>query len=135
MQEGNFVLFYPEQSMWWNYRKPKPLKKGAYTFAVNNQVPVLPCFITMQDSNLLDQDGFPIQEYTIHISKPIYPDASLKHSENVESMRRANYEVWKEIYEKTYGIPLESMPSCRRVMSRNTLKKQNKIHTIRLNYG
>ena len=22
-------------------------------------------------------------------------------------MRRANYEVWKEIYEKTYGIPLE----------------------------
>ena len=107
LQEGNFVLFYPEQSMWWNYRKPKPLKKGAYTFAVNNQVPVLPCFITMQDSNLLDQDGFPIQEYTIHISKPIYPDASLKHSENVESMRRANYEVWKEIYEKTYGIPLE----------------------------
>ena len=89
LQEGNFVLFYPEQSMWWNYRKPKPLKKGAYTFAVNNQVPVLPCFITMQDSNLLDQDGFPIQEYTIHISKPIYPDASLKHSEN------------------TYGIPLE----------------------------
>lgn len=107
LQEGNFVLFYPEQSMWWNYRKPKPLKKGAYTFAVNNQVPVLPCFITMQDSNLLDQDGFPIQEYTIHISKPIYPDASLNHSENVESMRRANYEVWKEIYEKTYGIPLE----------------------------
>lgn len=107
LQEGNFVLFYPEQSMWWNYRKPKPLKKGAYTFAVNNQVPVLPCFITMQDSNLLDQDGFPVQEYTIHISKPIYPDASLNHSENVESMRRANYEVWKEIYEKTYGIPLE----------------------------
>ena len=107
LQEGNFVLFYPEQSMWWNYRKPKPLKKGAYTFAVNNQVPVLPCFITMQDSNLLDQDGFPIQEYTIHISKPIYPDASLKHSENVESMRRTNYEIWKEIYEKTYGISLE----------------------------
>lgn len=107
LQEGNFVLFYPEQSMWWNYRKPKPLKKGAYTFAVNNNVPVLPCFITMQDSDILDHDGFYVQEYTIHICDPIYPDRTKNHSENVEYMRMKNYEVWKDIYEKTYGIPLE----------------------------
>ena len=106
LQEGNFVLFYPEQSMWWNYRKPKPLKKGAYTFAVNNQVPVLPCFITMEDSDLIDNDGFPIQEYTIHIGAPIYPDASKSHQENVEAMRSQNYDVWKQIYEDTYKIPL-----------------------------
>lgn len=31
LQHGDFMLVYPEQSMWWNYRKPKPLKKGAYT--------------------------------------------------------------------------------------------------------
>lgn len=105
--EGNFILFYPEQSMWWNYRKPKPLKKGAFTFAVNNHVPVLPVFITMADSTLLDNDGFPIQEYTIHIAKPIYPDDTKTHSENVEMLRCANYEVWKSIYEDTYGIPLE----------------------------
>ncbi|MBQ7646817.1 MAG: 1-acyl-sn-glycerol-3-phosphate acyltransferase, partial [Clostridia bacterium] len=24
LKDGNFVLVYPEQSMWWNYRKPKP---------------------------------------------------------------------------------------------------------------
>ena len=34
LSDGNFVLFYPEQSMWWNYRKPKPLKPGAYRFSV-----------------------------------------------------------------------------------------------------
>ena len=57
LQHGDFMLVYPEQSMWWNYRKPKPLKKGAYTFAAKNHVPVLPCFITMEDSDILgDED-------------------------------------------------------------------------------
>lgn len=74
LQKGNFVLIYPEQSMWWNYRKPKPLKKGAYTFAARNNVPVLPCFITVEDSDILGNDGFYVQEYTIHIGKPNYPD-------------------------------------------------------------
>ena len=55
------MLVYPEQSMWWNYRKPKPLKKGAYTFAAKNHVPVLPCFITMEDSDILGDDGFYVQ--------------------------------------------------------------------------
>ena len=28
LQEGNCVLIYPEQSMWYNYRKPRPHKSG-----------------------------------------------------------------------------------------------------------
>lgn len=52
LQRGDFILIYPEQSLWWNYRKPKPLKNGAYKFAVKNHVPVLPIFITMEDSPL-----------------------------------------------------------------------------------
>ena len=74
LQKGHFILFYPEQSMWWNYRKPKPLKRGAFNMAVKNNVPVLPCFITMQDSDVLGDDGYYVQEYTIHISEPIYPE-------------------------------------------------------------
>ena len=26
LQRGDYILIYPEQSMWWNYKKPKPLK-------------------------------------------------------------------------------------------------------------
>lgn len=102
LQNGHFMLIYPEQSMWWNYRKPKPLKKGAFSFAARNNVPVLPCFITMQDSDILGDDGFYVQEYTIHVSEPIYPDPAISYSENVEEMRSKNYEVWKQIYEDTY---------------------------------
>ena len=107
LKNNEFVLVYPEQSMWWNYRKPKPLKTGAYNLAVRSNVPVVPCFITMEDSTEIGADGFPIQELTIHIEKPIYPNQKLSRKENIETMMNDNFEVWKKIYEKTYGITLE----------------------------
>lgn len=102
LKDGHFMLIYPEQSMWWNYRKPKPLKSGAYKFAVRNNVPVLPCFITMEDSDIKDETGFFVQEYTIHIGAPIYPNKSVDRRTAAEQMSRKNYEVWKNIYEETY---------------------------------
>ncbi|MDD6503884.1 MAG: glycosyltransferase [Lachnospiraceae bacterium] len=107
LRGGHFVLVYPEQSMWWNYRKPKPLKRGAFNFAVKSNVPVLPIFITMEDSDVLDGDGFPVQEYTIHVGEPIYPQEGLGNRENSIRMLEENERVWKEIYEDFYGIPLE----------------------------
>lgn len=106
LNDGNFVLVYPEQSMWWNYRKPKPLKKGAFQFSARANVPVLPCFIAMEDSDVLDQSGYPVQEYTIIVGKPIYPNPDLKFRDNVNYQMSENYKIWKEIYEDFYGRPL-----------------------------
>ncbi|MCR5184940.1 MAG: 1-acyl-sn-glycerol-3-phosphate acyltransferase [Bacilli bacterium] len=107
LKRGDLVLIYAEQSMWWNYRKPKPLKPGAFRFAATANVPVIPTFITMRDTDKKDQDGYPIQAYTLHILEPIYPDPSLSVAENVKNMKAANELAWKNIYEKVYGIPLE----------------------------
>ena len=107
LREGNFVLIYPEQSLWWNYRKPKPLKSGAYSIAAKSNVPVLPCFITMKDSDIMGEDGYPVQEYTLNFEKPIYPDATLSHKDRIEKMMRENAEIWQKIYERDYDMPLE----------------------------
>ncbi len=107
LKGGHLILIYPEQSMWWNYRKPKPLQDGGFTFAYRNKVPVLPCFITMRDSDVLGPDGFPVQEYTVHVGEPISPDLSLSYREGVADMKNRNYAMWKEIYEREYGMPLE----------------------------
>lgn len=107
LQKGDFILIYPEQSLWWNYRKPKPLKHGAFKIAVKNNVPIIPIFITMEDSNIIGDDGFPIQKYIVNIAKPIYPDNNLSQKENADKMLNENFEVWKNIYENFYGIPLE----------------------------
>ena len=88
LQKGDYILIYPEQSMWWNYRKPKPLKNGAFKLAARNNVPVIPIFITMEDSKLIGEDGFNIQEYTINVEEPIYPDEKLTEKENTEIMKQ-----------------------------------------------
>jgi len=107
LDNGDFILIYPEQSLWWNYRKPKPLKSGAFKIAAKNKVPIIPIFITMQDSNIIGTDGFPIQEYTLNIGEPIYPDEKLTENENKEMMKDKNFEIWKNVYEDFYKTPLE----------------------------
>ena len=107
LSEKNFILIYPEQSLWWNYRKPRPLKNGAFKFAAKNNVPVIPMFITMKNSDIIGNDGFPILEYYINIEKPIYPKEGLSVKEAAISMREENANIWKNIYESFYKKPLE----------------------------
>lgn len=116
LKRKDFILIYPEQSMWWNYRKPKPLKDGAFKIAARNNVPVIPIFITMQDSEIIGDDGFPVQEYIVNIEEPIYPDEKLSEKENTNIMRDKNFEVWKKVYEEFYNMPLQY----------NTIKEDDK---------
>jgi len=78
---GDLVLIYPEQAMWLNYKKPRPLKEGAFRFAAKANVPVVACFVTMTDSQYLDNDGAPVQEYTLHVIDVIYPKPELSYKE------------------------------------------------------
>ena len=107
LKNGDYILIYPEQSLWWNYRKPKPLKPGAFKLATQNDVPILPVFITMEDTDKLDDDGFPVQAYTVNIGEPIYPKENLNLKENTDYMKDKNFEIWKNIYENFYKTPLK----------------------------
>ena len=107
LKRGDFILVYPEQSMWLNYKKPKPLKDGAFKFTCKSDVPIIPIFITMQDSSVIGEDGTPIQEYIINIERPIYGDKALPEKQRIAQMKDQNFEVWKNIYEEFYKVPLE----------------------------
>ncbi len=107
-KKNNYILIYPEQYMWWNYKKPRPFKNGAFKFAVKYDRPIIPCFITMEDSKTnIDADGLPVQEYTIHIMKPIYPNKTLGYTEAVQELKNKNFEMCKQVYEATYKIDLK----------------------------
>ena len=107
LKRGEKILVYPEQGMWWNYRKPRPMKTCAFRFAVNAMKPVIPMFITMEDSDVIGPDGFPIQEHTLHIMPAIYPDEKLTKPENINQMCDKNYACWVKTYEEFYNSPLE----------------------------
>lgn len=106
LSRGETILIYPEQSMWWNYRKPKPMQDGAFSLAVKNNAPIVPIFITMEDSDVMGSDGFFVQEYTINILPAIYPDQSLYKGDAVKKMKEENYKAWVKVYEDFYGKPL-----------------------------
>lgn len=111
LKRGEKVLIYAEQGMWWNYRKPRPLKNGAFNFAVSSKVPVIPAFITMEDSDRIGSDGFPIQEHTLYFFDPIYPDENLTKAQNIENMKKINYDLWVKTYESFYKKKLEFLES------------------------
>ncbi len=106
LRRGEKILIYPEQAMWWNYKKPRPCKPGAYYMAVRAGVPVIPFFLTLRDSNDIGEDGFPIQEHTVHILPPIRPRTDLSLREAAEEMAEENYAAWCRIYETVYGHPV-----------------------------
>jgi 1-acyl-sn-glycerol-3-phosphate acyltransferase len=103
LKRGESILIYPEQEMWWNYRKPRPFKVGGFKMACRAGVPVLPTFITMTDDpDRLDGDGYPLQRHTLHILPPIYPDLSLGEKLAAEKMKEQAYSACVKKYEEVY---------------------------------
>lgn len=100
------ILIYPEQAMWWNYKKPRPFKIGSFKLAAMNNAPILPCFITMEDSDKIAPDGSFYQKHTLHIMEPIYPDNNKNTRENASEMMEKNYKLCKDKYEEIYKTKL-----------------------------
>ena len=80
VNKKEYILIYPEQEMWFNYRKPRPPKRGAYFYAV---------------------------KYVLHILDPIYPDPEKNERDNSFDMMKKDYEQKKAAYEQIYKRPLD----------------------------
>ena len=106
LDQGRFILIYPEQEMWFNYRKPRPGKRGAFLFASQFGVPVIPLFTELQDLPETVTPGFHDVKMVLHILDPLYPDPAKTDRENSLALCKADYEAKVRCYEKVYGRPL-----------------------------
>lgn len=104
--KGHFILIYPEQEMWFNYKKPRELRDGAYHYAAEFGVPIIPCFVTMENLDTVDAQGFFDVAHTLHVMPPIYPDSSLSVRENRIAMHERDRKLKLDCYERTYGYPV-----------------------------
>ncbi len=107
LKDGEWILIYPEQEMWFNYRKPRPPKRGAYYYAAQNNVPIIPFFVEIQNKEKKDNDEFYKVRYIVHIMPPIYPDPEKTVRENSRQMMQTDYRLKTEAYEKAYGKALD----------------------------
>ena len=79
----------------------KLLKQKHYACKYN--VPIIPCFVEMQNTDKIGDDGFYVQRYILHVMKPLYPDTSLDFKAQKEDLRKRDYDLKVAKYEEVYG--------------------------------
>ena len=112
VEKKEAVLLYPEQEMWFNYRKPRPPKNGAFFYSTKLNIPIVSCFVEIVDKDKDDTDEFKKVKYILHILDVLYPDKSKSSKENVEHLAETDYRLKKECYEKVYEKPLSYTFEC-----------------------
>ena len=100
LDENKLVLIYPEQEMWFNYRKPRPCKRGAYLYAVKFNVPVISLFVEQQVKSTH------LHTFRVHVMPVIYPDRQLDERTASLRMQHTDYEQKCAAYVMAYGKKL-----------------------------
>lgn len=107
LSDGNIVLIYPEEEMWFNYRKIRPLKRGAYQYAAILNVPVISCFTKIIDTDILDNEEFNKTIYELNVLGYLYPDKDISPRVNSINMLNEDYTWKKRSYEEAYNKSLD----------------------------
>ncbi len=108
LNDKHWILIFPEEEMWFNYKKPRPLKIGAYHIAAKYNVPIIPTFIAMHErENEYDKDGFNKVDFTLYVMEPLYPDMAKTIKEQKEELKVKDYELKSKAYEEAYGKKLD----------------------------
>lgn len=97
LQKGAIVNYYPEQALWQDYEKPRPLKSGAFRMAAEFDVPVVPMFVTFEGRH---------KHPVVNVLKPIEPKQDLCVRDSAQQMRQQCEQMWRTTYEQVYGKPL-----------------------------
>ena len=98
VHNGKIVNFYAEQSLWHGYQAPRPLKRGAFYYAVKYDVPVLPLFCTF-DRTAKGK----LKKVRVHVLPPVFPDTALPRKEREAALMQAVQAAWQACYAAAYG--------------------------------
>ena len=106
ISKGQNILIYPEEEMWFNYRKPRPGKRGAYYYAAKHGIPIISCFTEIRELGKMETKDFHKVQYVLHVLKPIYPDSRRPVREDSIRMQELDYRQKVAAYEAVYGKKL-----------------------------
>lgn len=90
---GKWMHFYPEGSLWFFYPDIRPLKKGAFQYAVKFDKPVIPITMSFRPRRGIMKLFGKKPLTDLHIGEPLYPDKSLPPYEAVKKMHAEAYHV------------------------------------------
>lgn len=88
LQNGKTVHFYPEGSLWPYYEKIRHFKDGAFRFAVQNNVPIVPMVYTFRKNTGILKYIKKKPSITLTILEPVYP-----HKNNTDAIQKLKQDV------------------------------------------
>ena len=90
-EEKQWVHICAEGSMWEYYMPIRPFKKGSFTFAVRNNVPVMPLAFSYRKPKGLQKLFWHRPLLTLHIGEPIFHDTSLNKVASADKLARETH--------------------------------------------
>lgn len=98
LKHNKHIHIMPEGSLWMFYNKVRPFLSGGASYAVRNNVPVVPlCIGKRGETKILNKD-----KLTLYVGAPIYPDLSLRKGLAVEKLNQEAYDVVNSTLRKHY---------------------------------
>lgn len=100
LKQGQVVQIYPEGVLRFYYPGIRKFKNGAFVYAYDNNVPLIPSVITYDNpAGLL---RFIKRKPCLHMTvlPPVYPDITRNKREEVERLKRLCYQQMKDFYDQ-----------------------------------
>ena len=97
LQAGKTVHFYPEGSLRIYATKIREFKKGAFRFAVENNVPIVPMVYKFKKVTGIFKIWKRKPKIELHILEAIYPDNTIAKQEAIEKLKKQVYTVMKQV--------------------------------------
>jgi len=103
LAKKGFLHFYSEQALWLRYTQSRPYKKGAFYYATQNNVPVVPIVYCYRDSHKKKP-----KRVTAVVCEPIYPKKDLSERENAIYLMEEAQKVYDKTVVDFYGYDKET---------------------------
>lgn len=102
LQKGNVIHLYPEGALWPYYKELRPFKPGAFRFAVENNVPIIPFCIYFRPRKGLWKLLGKQPLVTLEILEPIYPDKTLAKKPAINTLMNECHDRMKVVIDEHF---------------------------------
>ena len=125
LERGECIQFYAEKAMWLNYDKPRPLKKGVFTYASKFNVPVLPIYYEIKDAKGIWRMFGMKKRVTAHILPAVFPNEELSSKKNAVYMQEAVMRELVDKYRECFDVARDNIynvdPECYDTLDKDTI--------------
>lgn len=103
VRKNNIVHFYPERALFPYFEKIRHFKDGAFTFAVKNNVPIIPMVFSFREPNGIRKIFKKKKDVTLTILEPIYPSKEeINLKQKVRNLKEETYFKMTQVNNKKY---------------------------------